>query len=343
MMEKIKNAMIFGATGQDSSYLSELLLEKDYKIVGVKRRTSTNNTWRLDSVIHNENFSLVEGDIVDPSSVNQIISEHQPDEIYNLAAQSHVHTSFNQPLYTFQVNALGVIHILEAVRNYSPTSKVYQASTSELWGSNYDIDPSLTDVNDHIRYQDENTRFSPNSPYAVAKLAAHESIRLYRDAYDIWACAGLLMNHESPRRGEEFVTRKITQYIGRLAYSGFDPNFLHLKLGNIDAVRDWSHAQDMVRGMWMMLQQDKPKDYVLCNGTGYSVKQFLDTAFKHVGIHDWSRYVDIDPSLYRPCEVEFLQGRYNLAKKELGWEPEISFDDLVREMVDIDIYNVKYN
>ena len=343
MMEKIKNAMIFGATGQDSSYLSELLLEKDYKVVGVKRRTSTNNTWRLDSVIHNENFSLIEGDIVDPSSINQIISEHQPDEIYNLSAQSHVHTSFNQPLYTFQVNALGVIHILEAVRNYSPTSKVYQASTSELWGSNYDIDPSLTDVNDHIRYQDENTRFSPNSPYAVAKLAAHESIRLYREAYDIWACAGLLMNHESPRRGEEFVTRKITQYIGRLSYSGFDPKFPHLKLGNIDAVRDWSHAQDMVRGMWMMLQQDKPKDYVLCSGTGYSVKQFLDTAFKHVGIHDWSRYVDIDPSLYRPCEVEFLQGRYNLAKKELGWEPEISFDDLVREMVDIDIYNVKYN
>ena len=328
----MKTSLVFGCNGQDGSYLSELLLKKNYKVIGVKRRSSTNTLGRLDSIIENENFSVLEGDIVDPSSVNCLIKESQPDEIYNLSAQSHVHTSFSQPLYTFQVNALGVIHILEAVRNYSPKSKVLTASTSELWGSNYNVSQD-----GKIKYQDESTQFSPNSPYAVAKLAAHELIRIYRDAYSLFTCAAISFNHESPRRGEEFVTRKITQWVGRFVQSGRDKNFPLLRLGNIDAVRDWSHAKDMVRGMWMMLQQDIPKEYVLCSGKGYSVREFLDLAFSFIDILDWSPYVVIDPQFYRPCEVEFLQGRYNLAKQELGWEPQISFEELVQEMVSYDI------
>ena len=336
-MDKQCTSMIFGCNGQDGSYLSEFLLKKDYKVIGIKRRSSTNTLSRLVNVIDNPNFSVIEGDIVDPSSINSLIGEHQPDEIYNLAAQSHVHTSFLQPFYTFQVNALGPLHILEAVRNYSPQSKVYHASTSELWGSNYNTDKKGT------KYQDENTSFSPNSPYAVAKLAAHESVRLYRDAYNIFACAGILHNHESSRRGEEFVTRKITQWIGQFVQGGIregslikDQTFPLLRLGNLDAVRDWSHAKDMVRGMWMMLQQDKPKDYVLCGGQGHSVRDFLNVAFAQIGVEDWSPYVVIDPKFFRPCEVEFLQGSYSLAKRELQWEPQISFEELVKEMVEFD-------
>ena len=282
-MNKKPVAMIFGATGQDSSYLAELLLEKDYKVVGVKRRSSTNTTERIDHIISHENFFLVEGDITDPSSVNCLISKYQPDELYNFAAQSHVYTSFEQPFYTFQVNAVGVLNILEGVRNYSPKTKILQASTSELFGSNYDVDEEGN------KYQDENTQFSPNSPYAVAKLAAHELVRLYRDSYNIFACSSICFNHESKRRGENFVTRKITKWIGKL--NNIIPNcgaelFLKdgmlsiskinkigqciggieygsvplLKLGNLNAVRDWSHAKDMVKGMWLMLQKDQPKD-----------------------------------------------------------------------------------
>ena len=357
-------AMLWGATGQDSSYLSEFLLEKDYKVIGVKRRSSTNTTGRLDGVLDNPNFSLAEGDIVDPSSVNKLVSDYKPDEIFSLAAQSHVQTSFSQPFYTFQVNALGTMNILEAVRNYSPHSKILHASTSELFGSNYNTDQ------DNVKYQDENTTFSPNSPYAVAKLAAHELVRLYRDAYGIYACAAISFNHESPRRGEEFVTRKITQWIGKFFqwslgdFRGhkfdkhdlmFDNNnilYIHdnkiivdrfpkLRLGNIDTVRDWSHAKDMVRGMWMMLQQDKPKEYVLCSGKGHSVREFLDLAFSCIGIKDWEPYIIIDPKFYRPCEVEFLQGRYDRANSELGWEPQISFEELVKEMVESDIEGAK--
>ncbi len=362
-MNKKPVAMIFGATGQDSSYLAELLLEKDYKVIGVKRRSSTNTTERLNSVIDNENFFLIEGDIVDPSSVNCLIGKYQPDECYNLAAMSHVHTSFEQPFYTFQVNAVGVLNILEGVRNYSPKTKILQASTSELFGSNYDVDKNGN------KYQDENTQFSPNSPYAVSKLAAHELVRLYRDSYGIFVCSSICFNHESKRRGENFVTRKITKWLGDLyQLQKYDPQYsvAHkgiinafcfassagcidygsintLKLGNLDAVRDWSHAKDMVEGMWMMLQQDKPKDYVLCSGVGHSVRDFLDEAFNCVGIDDWSNFIEIDLSLYRLCEVEFLQGKYDLAKKELGWQPKISFKELVRGMVqsDIDKVNLK--
>ena len=353
----IKTAIILGVTGQDGSHLAELLLEKKYKVIGVKRRSSTNTLCRLDKVVVNPDFSIVEGDVIDPSSINYLVNSYQPDELFNLSAQSHVHTSFQQPAYTFQVNAVGVLNILEAVRNYSPQTKVYQASTSELWGSNY----TIAQDGSSNKYQDEDTHFAPNSPYAIAKLASHHLVRLYRDAYNLFACSGILHNHCGPRRGEEFVTRKITKWIGQFkywkdnhpnAYFIFDKNDIYIKgrtqtnvslefpklrLGNIDAVRDWSHAKDMVRGMWMMLQQEKPKDYVLCSGIGHSVREFLDISFSYIGIKDWSEYVVIDPCLYRPCEVEFLQGKYNLAKKELGWEPEISFKELVKEMVDYDI------
>lgn len=353
-MDKKSIALLVGATGQDSSYMAEFLLDKGYNVIGVKRRSSTNTLGRLINVLTRENFSVIEGDIVDPSSVNNIIREYQPQEIYNFASQSHVHTSFAQPLYTFQVNALGVMNVLEAVRNFSPHSKILQCSTSEMFGSNYD------EYADGTKYQNEYTTFSPNSPYAVAKLAAHELVRLYRQAYGIFSCSSICFNHESSRRGEEFVTRKITQWIAQFKNevdshfaSYIDPRvsvkptniYPHissqLKLGNIDAVRDWSHAKDMVRGMWMMLQQDKPKDYVLCSGKGYSVREFLDCAFSYIGINDWTPYVVIDPSLYRLCEVEFLQGSYDLAKKELGWKPKISFEELVYEMVDSDIAKVK--
>jgi len=328
----MKKVLITGITGQDGSYLAEFLLDKEYEVIGIKRRSSTNTLGRLKDIMDNPLFTVVEGDIVDPSSINQLVAEYQPQEIYNMAAQSHVHTSFQQPLYTFQVNALGVIHVLEAVRNYSPKTKVLQASTSELFGSNYSIDCST-----NTKYQDEHTSFSPNSPYAVSKLAAHELIRLYRDAYGIFSCAAVSFNHESARRGEEFVTRKITRWIGRFVESGFDKKFPPLYLGNLDAIRDWSHAKDMMRGMWMMLQQDEPKDYVLCSGVGYSIKAFLDVAFSYVGINDWTSYIVVDPKFYRPCEVEFLQGRYDLIKQELGWEPKISFISLVTEMVDYDV------
>ncbi len=326
---KMKTAIIFGTNGQDGSYLSELLIDKGYEVIGIVRRSSTNTLERLVHVIDHPNFNICEGDVVDPSSVNYLINKYQPDELYNLSSQSHVQTSFEQPFYTFQVNAVGVLNILEGVRNYSPKTKVYQASTSELFGSNYDID------DDGNKYQDENTKFSPNSPYAVAKLAAHELVRLYKDAYGIFACAGILFNHESPRRGENFVTRKITKWLASF-HTKTDKarqNFPILKLGNLDAVRDWSHAKDMVEGMWLMLQQDKPKDYVLCSGVGYSVRDFLDKSFNFIEINDWSNYVEIDPKFYRPCEVEFLQGKCDLAKKELGWKPKISFNKLVGDMV----------
>lgn len=357
-MKKNKIAIIFGVTGQDGSYLSELLLEKDYKVIGVKRRSSTNTTYRLENVISNQNFDLIEGDITDSSSTNYLIQKCKPNEIFNLAAQSHVHTSFQQPFYTFQVNALGVANILEAVKCFSSNSKVYQASTSELWGSNYSIDKR------GVKYQDENTSFSPNSPYAVSKLAAHELVNIYRNSYNIFACAGIIHNHESPRRGEEFVTRKITKWIADFVHwqehvgmpesLSFDrntifptSNFLYvfpkLRLGNLNAIRDWSHAKDMVRGMWLMLQQSIPKDYAFCSGIGRSIYEFLDCAFSYIDVCNWDDYIVIDQKFYRPYDVGFLQGRYDLAKKELNWEPQINFKDLVYEMVESDIKLGKYS
>jgi len=346
----MKTAVIWGITGQDGSYLSELLLSKGYQVIGVNRRTSTNNTERLTE---HSNLTIVEGDLCDSGSVTRIINRYKPDECYNLAAQSHVATSFIQPSYTFDVNARGPLFILDAIYNHSPHTKFYQASTSEMFGSNYsqhiihynEIGEAQqayienrtykgphTDI---YKYQNEDTPLSPNSPYAVAKTAAHNLVRVYRDAYDIYVCGGILFNHESERRGENFVTRKITRYIGKFMNSCRISNG-KLKLGNIDAVRDWGYAPDYVEAMWLMLQQEKPDDYIVGTGVGHSVRDFLMEAFESVGLN-WEDFVEIDKNLYRPNEVPYLRCDASKAKNILGWVPKTDFKELVHKMVQHDI------
>lgn len=325
----MKNScMIFGVNGQDGSYLSELLLDKGYSVVGVMRRSSTDTTERIEHLMPHPNFNLVEGDVTDATGIHRAVSRTQPAEIYNLAAMSHVGASFDQPVTTFEINAVGTLNILEAIRQVSPHSKFYQASTSELFG---DITESP---------QNENTVLHPCSPYAVSKLAAHVSVDLYRRAYGIFACAGILFNHESKRRGSQFVTQKIAQYVAKLInfkdkhgtapQKGID--VLPLYLGNLDAKRDWSHAKDMVRGMWLMLQQDEPEDFVLASGKSRSVRQFLEAAFG-LAVLDYNDYVEIDPAFYRPADINLLLGNPSKAQKVLGWKAEITFDQMVEEMV----------
>lgn len=326
-----KKAFITGVTGQDGSYLSELLLDKGYLVYGLIRRSSVDTKERIAHFQHHPNFTLVEGDITDATCMNRLISGIQPDEVYNLAAMSHVGTSFDQPVTTCQIDALGPLHILEAIRQSSPNSKFYQASTSELFGDT-DISP-----------QNELTVMMPNSPYAVAKLYAHQLVGLYRRAYGMYACAGILFNHESERRGDDFVTRKITKYVAKLqnwmdTHDGFprkDIDVVPLSLGNIEAKRDWSHAEDMVLGMWMMMQQDDPDDFVLGSGETRTVKEFLDTAFSSIGL-DYRDYVVIDPKFYRPVDVNLLHADANKAKRILGWKPKVSFGELVDRMVQSD-------
>jgi GDPmannose 4,6-dehydratase len=358
-------ALITGITGQDASYLSELLLNKDYKVYGIKRRSSTDTTWRISHLFNNPNFEVMEGDITDMSSVTSIVSKIKPDELYNLAAMSHVYTSFEQPAYTFNVNAKGPLYLLESIRHFSPATKFYQASTSELFGNNYDVDETGK------KYQDENTKLSANSPYSLAKLTAHYLVELYHKSYGIYACAGILHNHESPRRGEEFVTRKITQWIGNFvkwrnkcsnggilvaSYSKdwlvFDKEeiylagrlnkeqgfqFPRLRLGNLNAYRDWGHSKDYVEAMYLMMQQEKPDIFVISTDKAHSVKDFCKLAFSHININNWEDYIIIDPKFYRPLEVDYLCGRSTKARETLKWEPKISFEELVKEMVDSDI------
>jgi len=363
-------AIIFGITGQDGSYLAELLLEKGYEVIGITRRVSVPTLIRVNHIL--PKIKIIEGDITDAFSVSNVIKEEEPDEIYNLAAQSHVGTSFKQPSLTWDVTAGGVLNILEAIR-YSGRKdaiKFYQASSSEMFGKNYNLRESLVDM---IKYQDEKTPFAPQSPYAIAKLAAHHLVRNYRDSYGIFACSGILFNHESERRGEKFVTRKITKWIGEFVgwrddnsgirsgtitefKYGIDivfrstevytpkigdlansPTFPKLRLGNLDAKRDWGHAEDYVRGMWEMMQHETPNDYVVATGETHSVRDFLDIAFKHIGIDDWDDFVVIDPEFYRPAEVDYLLGIPAKAKRVLGWEPEISFQQLVERMVYHDV------
>lgn len=326
-----KTVFITGVTGQDGSYLSEFLLDKGYKVYGLIRRSSVDTKERIVDFIHHPKFELVEGDITDASCMNRLISGIQPDEVYNLAAMSHVGVSFNQPIITCQINAIGPLNILEAIREFSPHSKFYQASTSELFGDT------------KIAPQSESTSMTPNSPYAVAKLYAHQLVGLYRRAYGIFACAGILFNHESERRGEDFVTRKITRYVASLQNwmdinSGFpskDVDVLPLALGNIEAKRDWSHASDMVRGMWLMMQCDEPGDYVLGSGKTHTVREFLEIAFRIIGL-DYSDYVVIDPKFYRPIDVNLLHADATKAKDILGWEPTISFGEMIDRMVQND-------
>ena len=326
-----KIAIVTGATGQDGSYLSELLLDKGYTVVGLRRRSSSEKGLeRIEHLLNNDNFKLVEADITDSGCVNSLISEYMPHEVYNLAAQSHVGTSFKQPSYTSQVNLQGPINFLEAIRLLSPSTKFYQASTSEMFGKNYEV---FADT----KYQKETTPFVPQSPYAVAKLAAHEMVRIYRDSYELFACCGILFNHESERRGENFVTRKITKWIGEFVASGQDEDFPALRLGNLDAHRDWGHAQDYVDAMYLMLQQDEPEDYVIATSETHSVREFLTEAFNEIGIPNFEPHVVIDPEFYRPCEVDWLLGHTGKARQQLGWRPKVSFPELVQRMVRSDI------
>jgi len=321
-----KVACITGITGQDGSYLASSLLSRGYNVIGLHRRSSTNNFYRIKEFIGHPFFELEEFDLTDASSILHIISKYEPDEFYNLAAQSHVGTSFLQPNTTFCVNTCGVLNILEAIRHTNPDIRFYQASTSEMFGSNYTL-------RDDKKYQNENTPFSPQSPYAVSKVASHNMVKLYRESYGLYACSGILFNHESPKRGENFVTRKITKYIGQLINGKVKDK---LKLGNIESFRDWGHAKDYVEAMRMMLNKDEAKDYVIATGKTHSVKDFLQESFGCVDL-DYHEYIEIDPNLYRPAEVDYLLGDATRAKVALGWTPQISFANLVKEMVYEDI------
>lgn len=326
-----KTALITGTTGQDGSYLSELLLDKGYKVYGLIRRSSVNTTERIAHILHHPYFKVIDGDITDAACMHRLISGIQPTEVYNLAAMSHVGMSFDQPITTCMIDAVGPLNILEAIRQTAPKSKFYQASTSELFGDT-DIAP-----------QSESAPMIPNSPYAVAKLYAHQLVGLYRRAYGIFACAGILFNHESERRGEAFVTRKITKYVASLqkwmdVNKGFpikDVDIPPLFLGNIEAKRDWSHAIDMVRGMWMMMQHDVADDYVLGSGEIHSVREFLEIAFNTIGL-DYRDYFEVDPKFFRPVDVNLLQADPTKAEEILGWEPTIGFDEMVDMMIQSD-------
>jgi GDPmannose 4,6-dehydratase len=326
----MKTALITGITGQDGSYLAELLYSKNYNVVGLHRRSSTNNFERIKHLVGKENFLLEEFDLTDPSGINRIVDQYKPQEFYNLGAQSHVGTSFKQPTTTFEINTVGVVNILESIRNLSPKTKFYQASTSEMFGRNF----TLGEFGE--KYQDEKTLMLPQSPYGVAKLASYHMVEIYRSSYGLFGCSGILFNHESPRRGENFLTRKVTKYIGKLVKGLIKEP---LKLGNLDAARDWGHAKDYVKAMYLMLQQDVPSDFVIATGKTRSVKEFVETAFRLANL-DYQNHVQIDSDLFRPAEVDFLKGDATKAKNKLGWIPEISFDELVMDMLQHDIKNV---
>lgn len=313
-----KTAFISGVTGQDGSYLAEFLLGKEYKVYGLERRSSQKNRGNIAHIADKINF--VSGDLLDEASLVHALREAKPDEVYNLASQSFVAESWKQPVYTGEVTGLGAVRMLEAVRQVNPKIKFYQASSSEQFGAAKETP------------QNENTMFYPRSPYAVAKLAAHWTTVNYRESYGIFAVAGILFNHESPRRGLEFVTRKITDGAVRIKL-GFAKE---LRLGNLDTKRDWGFAGDYVEAMWRMLQQKKPKDYVIGTGETHSVREFLEEAFGYLGF-DWQKYVKQDPAFIRPAEVYHLCADAYRARKELGWKPKVGFRELVRMMVDADL------
>ena len=321
----MKRALITGITGQDGSYLAELLLGKGYEVYGIIRRSSSFNTGRIDPIYQDPHVTdaklrLVYGDLNDASSLNKLIRTIQPDEIYNLGAQSHVRVSFDIPEYTAEVTGLGTIRLLEAIRESGVNTKFYQASSSEMFGKVLEVP------------QRETTPFYPRSPYGAAKVYGHWITVNYREAYNLFACSGILFNHESPRRGETFVTRKITKAAARIKL-GLQQD---LFLGNLEAKRDWGFAGDYVEAMWLMLQQPAPDDYVIATGETHTVKEFLDVVFEHVGL-DWKRHVKIDPRYYRPTEVDLLIGDASHAKQKLGWEPKVRFKELAVMMVEADL------
>lgn len=323
----MKSALITGITGQDGSYLAEFLLSKGYMVHGLIRRASTFNTDRIDHLYvdphHKPNLRLHYGDMTDGASLRKVLEDTQPDEVYNLAAQSHVRVSFDMPLYTAEADAVGTLHLLEAVREQQQRSgkqiRMYQAGTSEMFGA---TPPP----------QSEASPFYPRSPYGVAKVFSHWSCINYREAYNMFICNGILFNHESPRRGETFVTRKVTRAVGRIKHGLQDK----LYLGNLDSKRDWGFAGDFVEAMWLMLQQQTPDDYVVSTGEAYSVRDLLTEAFGQVGL-EWEKYVEIDPRYFRPTEVDNLQGDCTKARAKLGWAPKTSFQQLVKMMVEHDM------
>ena len=318
-----KRALITGINGMDGSHLADFLLEKGYEVFGVERRASTKNIRNTSHLLEKVNFLM--GDLSDQNSLLRCLNESQPDEVYNLAAQSFVGESWNTPEQTSEITGLGVLRMLEAIRMYNKPVKFYQASSSEMFGRMSE-NPAT-----------ESTPFYPRSPYGVAKLYGHWITKNYRESYDMFNCSGILFNHESERRGHEFVTRKITDGVAKIKLGLADK----ITLGNLDSLRDWGYAPDYVEAMWLMMQQDTPDDYVIATGESYSIREFLDIAFKYIGINDWSKYVEQDPRFMRPAEVDYLKGDSSKAENELGWKRKTSFKELVAKMVENDINLLK--
>lgn len=315
----MKTALITGINGMDGSHLADFLLNKGYKVYGVERRSSTKNRVNLGDIVNK--ITILQGDLTDQNSLLRCLKESNPQEVYNLAAQSFVGESWNTPEHTSEVTALGVLRMLEAIREYDPSIRFYQASSSEMFGRMVE-NPA-----------NENTPFYPRSPYGVAKLYGHWITKNYRESYGMFACSGILFNHESERRGIEFVTRKITDGVARIKLGLAD----HITLGNLDAKRDWGYAPDYVEAMWLMLQQEQADDYVIATGETHSIRDLLELAFNYVGISDWMGYIRQDPRYLRPAEVDVLRGDSTKARIALGWESKTSFEDLVKIMIDADI------
>jgi len=316
----MKNVLITGITGQDGAYLAKFLLDKGYKVFGTYRRLSTPNFWRLQYLGIFENIELLPVDLLDSFSIIEAIKIARPVEIYNLAAQSFVGASFEQPLASCEITGLGVVKILEAIRNIAPEVKFYQASTSEMYGDNL------------YSEQSEDTIFDPSSPYAAAKLYAHNMVKIYRKGYGLFTCTGILFNHESPIRGLEFVTRKITNAVAKISLGLED----YIELGNIEAKRDWGFAPEYIEAMWLMLQQEEPDDYVIATNETHTIKEFLEAAFSRVGL-DWGKHVKIDKRFMRPLDVRYLKGNYHKSEIKLGWKPKTSFNQLVNIMLESDL------
>ncbi len=316
----MKHALVTGITEQDGAYLADFLLKKDYKVYGTYRRLSTPNFWRLQYLGIFDKVELLPVDLLDSFSITEAIRISRPDEIYNLAAMSFVGASFEQPLASAEITGLGVVKFLEAMRNIAPEVRFYQASTSEMYGDNL------------FEEQSEDTLFEPSSPYAAAKLYAHSMVKIYRKGYGLFACNGILFNHESPLRGLEFVTRKITNTVAKISL-GLEE---YIELGNIEAKRDWGYAPEYVEAMWLMLQQDEPDDFVIATNETHTIKEFLEVAFSYVGL-DWEKYVRIDERFMRPVDVRYLKGSYEKAKDKLGWEPKTRFSGLAEIMLKSDV------
>ena len=318
-----KRALITGVTGQDGAYLSKFLLDKGYDVYGFVGRRVNQSFYNLNYLGTKDKIIFSHGDLTDSQSIINVIKDVRPNEIYNLAAMSFVGFSWNEPIYTQNVNGMGPLYILEAIKNFSPNTKLYQASTSEMYGNSFEKDFT----------QNENTRFKPRSPYAVSKLFAHELVNNYRESYDLFACCGILFNHESPIRGEEFVTRKITKSVARIKL-GLQKT---IELGNLKSSRDWGFAGDYIEAMWLMLQNKQPRDYVIATGKTNTIEDLLKISFEIIGINNWEDYVIQNPKYLRPAEVDYLKGDASKAKRELNWKPKLNFADLINLMVEEDL------